>query len=158
MITVPRRKRVRDETFKLLTENGMTGWRVRFNPRLTRALGRCNYRTKTIEYQPRYMEQNDWAQVQTTVLHEVAHAIVGYGHGHGATWAQAARRLGLADPSAINSTATLSKRFTGTCPNAECGRTIERDRRNSQACGKCCRELNNNVFTNRFAFVWTRND
>lgn len=55
-----RKKQVRDETFKLLTENGLTGWKVRFNPRLTRALGRCIPSLKTIEYQPKFMELNDW--------------------------------------------------------------------------------------------------
>lgn len=150
----PRRKQVRDETFKLLTQNGLTGWHVRFNSRLTRALGQCCYGTKTIEYQPRYMEQNDWQQVLTTIQHEVAHAIAGRGQGHGAQWAMIARGLGLANPGAVNYTAKLTKKFTGTCRN---GHTTERDRRAQLACGKCCRELNGGIFHPDYLFVWTRN-
>lgn len=152
-----RRKQVRNATFKLLTQEGLTGWRVRFNPRLTRALGRCDYTTKTIDYQPRYMEQNDWEQVLGTIKHEAAHAIAGRYAGHGAHWASTARRLGLANPSAINHTAKLTKRFTGTCPS--CERTIQRDRRAlRQACGKCCDEHAGGLFSPRFKFIWTSND
>lgn len=135
-MNTPRRKQVRDLTFKLLKQEGLEGWRVRFNPRLTRALGRCIPSLKTIEYQPRYMEQNDMEQVLSTIRHEVAHAVAGAYHGHDAYWASIARRLGVKDPSAINHTATLVKKFTGTCPT--CGNTWERDRRAIGAmCPKC---------------------
>lgn len=150
---VPRRKQVRDETFRLLTDNGLEGWKVRFNPRLTRALGRCIPSQKTIEYQPRYMEQNDWAQVLGTIQHEVAHAMTPR-HHHDAVWAAAARKLGLKNPSAINRTAVLSRKYTGTCPN---GHTTQANRRTQSACGKCCRELNNNRFSPLYKFVWTVN-
>lgn len=158
MTTITRRKQVRDETFKLLTENGLEGWKVRFNPRLSRALGRCIPSQKTIEYQPRYMQQNGWEQVNSTIKHEVAHAIsiTRHGHymggGHGAIWARVARELGLDNPSAINHTATLTKKFTGTCPS--CKRTTQRDRRASTSCGKC----SGGYYKREFAMVWTRND
>lgn len=157
----PRRKQVRDETMKLLLAEGMTGWKIRYNSRLSRALGRCIPSQKTIEYQPRYMEQNDWEQVRGTILHEAAHAIsihrygIYAGGGHGGNWARVARELGLDNPSAINRTATLTKKFTGTCPG--CNRTVQKDRRASNACGKCCNEHAGGLYSPRFAFVWTRN-
>lgn len=147
----PRRKQVRDETMKLLIQEGLTGWRVRFNPRLTRALGRCIPSQKTIEYQPRYMEQNNWDNVEQTIRHEVAHAVAGAYHGHDSYWASIARRLGVDNPSPYNHEATLTKKFKGTCPG--CGREIQKDRRNSSSCGKCSGGLYNPAF----AFVWTRN-
>lgn len=143
-----RRKQVRDLTFKLLTEHNLEGWRVRFNPRLTRALGRCCYGTKTIEFQPRYMQQNDWEQVRGTILHEAAHAIAGHYAGHGASWARVARELGLENPSAINYTAKLTKRYTGTCPTEGCDTRAQRDRRTA---GLICR-------LHRARIIWTRND
>lgn len=147
----PRRKQVRDETFKLLTQEGLEGWRVRFNPRLTRALGRCIASTKTIEYQPRYMEQNTMENVLQTIRHEVAHAVAGARNGHNAIWAAHARRLGVTNPSATAEGVTLTKRFTGTCPT--CKRTIERDRRKDISCGKCSR-----VYDPKHKMIWTRND
>lgn len=162
LTTMTRRKQVRDETFKLLTENGLEGWKVRFNPRLTRALGRCIPSQKTIEYQPRYMQQNGWEQVLTTIRHEVAHAMSPSWAGHGATWAANARKLGLENPSAINHTATLSKKFTGTCEG--CGDTWQRDRRLHGAQHPTCRRkyqsevLANGSSEQRYSIRWTRND
>lgn len=158
----PMKKQVRDATFKLLTEQGLTGWKVEFNSRLSRALGRCCYGTKTIDYQPRYMQQNDLEQVMGTIIHEVAHAVaqqrygIYAGGGHGARWAQVARELGLKDPSAINRTATLKKKFTGTCPG--CKREIQADRRKSNACGRCCNEHAGGLFSPKYQFTWTRNE
>lgn len=158
----PRRKQVRDETMKLLIENGLTGWKVRYNAKLTRALGRCIPSQKTIEYQPRYMAQNDWEQVRTTVLHEVAHAIscTKYGRlggGHGAAWQREARRLGLENPSATNNTANLTKKFTGKCPG--CENEWQRDRRViGAACPPCRRAHLAGETDRRYTIAWTRND
>lgn len=156
LATTTRRKQVRDETFKLLTENGLEGWKVRFNPRMTRALGRCIPSQKTIEYQPRYMQQNGWEQVNTTIKHEVAHAIAGGRHGHDAYWAAIARKLGLENPSAINRTANLTKKFTGTCDG--CNQKWERDRRVMGAACPPCRRLHIAGDTSkRYTIRWTRN-
>lgn len=157
----PRKKQVRDATFKLLTENNLTGWHVRFNPKMTRALGRCRYSTKTIEYQPRYMQQNDWEQVLGTIQHEVAHALT-RGHHHDGVWASKARELGLANPSAVNHTAKITMKFTGTCEG--CGRTWERDRRSHGAMCPPCRRIRLNEIAEtgasnqRCTLVWTRNN
>lgn len=154
---VPRRKQVRDETFRLLLANGASGWRVRYNPRLSRALGRCIPSQKTIEYQPRYMEQNDWEQVLTTIKHEVAHALAGGHHGHDYHWASIARGLGLENPSAVNHTATLAKKFTGTCPG--CDHKWERDRRvQSAICPPCRRAYLAGDTERRYSITWTRNN
>lgn len=162
------RKQVRDETMKMLVENGLTGWKVRYNSRMTRALGRCIPSQKTIEYQPRYMQQNGWEQVKTTVIHEVAHAVSITRHGqfigggHGAVWAKIARELGLADPSAINTTAKLTKKFTGICEG--CGDQWQRDRRIHGAMHPTCRRkyqsevLANGSSEQRYSITWKRND
>lgn len=152
---VPRRKQVRDATFKLLLENGAEGWKVRFNPRLTRALGRCIPSQKVIEYQPRYMEQNDWEQVYTTIMHEVAHALTPR-HHHDATWAAMARKLGLQNPSAINRTAVLSAKFTGTCDG--CKQEWQRNRRAHRAvCPSCYRKYREGDTAQRYSIRWTAN-
>lgn len=159
---IVRRKQVRDLTFKLLTENNLQGWRVRFNPRLTRALGRCWESRKTIEYQPRYMEQNDWAEVEQTIRHEVAHAVAGASARHGARWVRVALQLGVKSPSSTSSSATLTRKFTGTCEG--CKQTWQRDRRMLGAiCPPCRRKRQAEIretgaSEQRMSIVWTRND
>lgn len=144
-----RRKQVRDLTFKLLTEHGLTSWKVRFSNRMTRALGQCAHYSKTISYQQRYIEQNDWAEIENTIRHEVAHAIAGANAGHGAAWQRVAIQLG-ANPRSTSTGAKLTRKFKGTCPT--CGREIHRDRRTGISCGKCSA-----TYDPRHVFVWTRN-
>jgi predicted SprT family Zn-dependent metalloprotease len=147
----PRRKQVRDETMKLLTENGLTGWKVRFNPRLTRALGRCIASQKTIEYQPKFMELNDWDEVVMTIRHEVAHAISPRWEGHGAIWRANCIKLG-GNGKQYNTTATIHYKFTGTCHG--CGKEVKRNKRSNSSCARC----SGGRYNPDYALVWTRND
>lgn len=149
-----RKKQVRDETFKLLTQHGARSWKVRFNPRMTSALGRCSPSQQMIEYQPRFMADNPWDEVVMTIRHEVAHALT-IGHGHDATWARKCIELG-GNGKQFNTTAQLTRKFVGTCP--KCDRKIQRDRRNlRQACGKCCDAYAGGKFDAQYKFIWTRN-
>lgn len=78
----------------------------------TRKLGTCRYRTKTVALSAHCMAfgRMDKAETIDTVRHELAHALVGPGKGHGPAWKKAARLLG-AKPTATSSTgAILSKK------------------------------------------------
>lgn len=151
-----RKKQVRDETFKLLTENGLTGWKVRFNPRLTRALGRCIPSLKTIEYQPKFMELNDWDEVVMTIRHEVAHAISPRWEGHGAIWRANCLKLG-GNGQQYNRTAKIAYKFTGSCQG--CDTTVQRNRRVHGAIHPSCyRKFKEGDATQKYSIIWTRND
>ena len=56
--------------------------------------GICRYTTRTIALSVSYVLQAHWNDIRDTLLHEVAHAIVGPGHAHDAVWQTAARRIG----------------------------------------------------------------
>ena len=96
---------------------------------------------------------NDYETVRQVVLHEVAHANVGGGHGHDYVWQREARRLGTSDSRCYNSgegstkAKTLPKKFIGTCPR--CGYTCRRNRR-TDCYHKSCGAIAG-------AIVWTRN-
>ncbi len=85
----------------------LIGWKVKINNRLTRALGRCCYTTKTIELQGRYVKDNTVEQVTDTILHEIAHALAGPRAGHGMEWKMWAVRVG-ATPQATVDCATIN--------------------------------------------------
>lgn len=42
--------------------------------------------------------ENDWSAIRNTILHEIAHALVGPGHGHRKDWQDKARELGVTWP------------------------------------------------------------
>lgn len=77
----------------LLDSNGLTDWTFRFNTNTTR-VGVCKYGPQRIEISERFTKTMTEAQVRNVITHEVAHALVGYGHGHDATWARTHRSLG----------------------------------------------------------------
>ena len=89
----------------LVQTHGLVGWRFRWG-RGKRALGSCNYTTKTITLSGYYVEMNEVAHVRDTILHEIAHAIAGRDAGHGARWKAVCREIG-AEPTRLDRTATM---------------------------------------------------
>jgi len=61
-----------------------------------RRLGSCAYRTRTIRLSRHLLTLNPWPEVRDTLLHEIAHALVGQDHGHDAAWRAKAVELGAA--------------------------------------------------------------
>lgn len=134
---------------------GLTGWRLEFD-RSIRRFGQTRFHTKTISLSRPLVELNNKVQVYDTILHEVAHALVGMGNGHNRVWKQQALAIGCDASRCYDSTQVLTppKAFVGTCPS--CYREIERHRRTDIACGKCCRAYNGNEYSDNYKFNWRR--
>lgn len=71
----------------------LSDWRVTFSRRSRRTLGLCRHRHKVIQLSVPFVRLNDAGEVRDVTLHEVAHALVGPGHGHGEAWKAMARRV-----------------------------------------------------------------
>lgn len=69
------------------------GWRFKLS-RGVRVLGTCSYSRRQIRISKHHIELGTDEEVIDTIKHEIAHAIVGPGYGHGDVWKAAARRLG----------------------------------------------------------------
>lgn len=69
------------------------GWRFEFNNR-KRSLGLCNETTKTIFLSRIFVRQLPESKVVDTILHEIAHALVGCRHGHNSIWKRKALEIG----------------------------------------------------------------
>ena len=74
----------------LTTSAPATRWRFRFESARSRA-GVCRQNTRIIALSVSYVLRAPWDDIRDTLLHEIAHAIVGPGHGHDAAWQTAAR-------------------------------------------------------------------
>jgi predicted SprT family Zn-dependent metalloprotease len=79
----------------LLEETGLTeaGWEFRWTHE-NRVHGRCVWKDKVIELSTRLTSANTETVVEDTIRHELAHALVGAGHGHGPVWQAKAVALG----------------------------------------------------------------
>lgn len=93
-----------DMAFRLMSDHCLLvfGWTFKWNTR-KRAYGLCSYRDKTIQLSKPLTAHMTEAEVKDTILHEIAHALVGPGHGHGKVWKAMARKIG-ANPQATAAT------------------------------------------------------
>ena len=69
------------------------GWRFGFALSPSRA-GACNERDRRIELSVSYSLQATRSEIRDTLLHEIAHAIVGVRHRHDPVWKAKAREIG----------------------------------------------------------------
>ncbi|WP_432511643.1 SprT-like domain-containing protein [Kineococcus sp. SYSU DK001] len=120
----------------LLDEHGLTGWTLVLDRARTRA-GVCRADRREIGLSAPLTALHDEAEVRDTVLHEVAHALVGPRHGHDALWRATARRIGCS-AERTSTAARVPGAWTGTCP---AGHVVTRHRRPSRVvcCGRCGR-------------------
>ncbi|MDX1682329.1 MAG: SprT-like domain-containing protein [Phycisphaeraceae bacterium] len=110
----------------LMDEHGLAEWSIEMG-RAKRTLGLCDERKQLIRLSALYVSLNDRAHVQDTILHEIAHALVGVRHGHGKKWQAACERIG-ADPTRVDRTATMpAPPYELFCPG--CRRVIGRRHR-----------------------------
>ena len=83
---------------RLMDGHGLSAWHLRLSCG-RRRMGSCAYHQRTIRLSRHLLQNNAWPVVCDTVLHEIAHALVGEGHQHDAVWRAKARELG-ATPAA----------------------------------------------------------
>jgi len=86
---------------QMLDEHGLNDWTVLFDKKTLR-LGACNYNYKTIFLSTHWTTEHDESEVKETILHEIAHALVGPNHGHDVYWSIQARKIGAKPYSCLD--------------------------------------------------------
>lgn len=120
----------------LMDTNGLQGWSLGWD-RARRRAGQCNHTNRCITLSRYLMQLYDLPRVRDTILHEVAHALVGPSHGHDEVWRRKALELGCSAQRLVDKRAPkVPGDWVGTCP---AGHQVERMRRPSRvlACGVC---------------------
>ena len=123
-----------DLATELMDAHGLVGWRIKLDHARRRA-GQCDYTNKTISLSRLYSRHAEADHIRDTILHEIAHALVGPRHGHDAVWRQKAREIGCTATRCHNLSFARAK-WVMTCPNG-CF-SVERHRKNSGlVCASC---------------------
>lgn len=134
---------------QLMDEHGLTDWGLTLDTAKRRA-GVCRFDRRTIGLSAPLARLHGEAEVRETVLHEIAHALVGPRHGHDAVWRATALRIGSSGERCTPGDAPrVPAAWVGVCP---AGHTVERHRRPERvaSCRRCAPG-----FSAAHVFEWT---
>jgi len=148
-ITATNLARIEARAAALFEEYGVTGYTFGWD-RATRRRGQCNYTDRRITLSKPIALLATFEESEQTLIHEVAHAIVGPGHGHGAVWKRQARAMGHTGSRTSRREQEVPTPLIGVCPNGhESGR--HRKPKAPTSCGRCSPR-----FDARYLITWSR--
>ncbi len=119
----------------LMARHGLHDWAFGFNHG-RRMMGLCRYAKKRIELSGHMVVRNGEDEVRDTILHEIAHALVGPSHGHDEVWRQKCLEIG-AKPERCGAADMPKGRWQSRCGG--CEMVFHRHRRPARAEGWFCK-------------------
>lgn len=89
-------KQARVEEFALLAlaKWGLTDWTFVWDTKALRRYGQCRYRKHEIGITLVMANLNSFEETKDVILHEIAHALTGSGHGHDWMWRRMCIKVG----------------------------------------------------------------
>ena len=130
-----RRKEAKRLALELLAKHGLHDWGFGFNRR-KRGMGLCRFDDRFIELSIYFVDRNSREEIVDTILHEIAHALVGVGHGHDAVWKAKCVEVG-AKPERCGEADMPVGAWKSTC--GVCAKVYSRHRRPKTLTGYHCR-------------------
>ncbi len=118
---------------ELIRLHNLDDWRFNFDY-ANRRLGRCSYTEKTITMSEEFCLNASDDDIRDTILHEIAHALVGPEHGHDHIWYSKAKEIGCSGKRTHDSNFTPPKLIM-KCQN--CGWLTGRHARRNLICKRC---------------------
>jgi predicted SprT family Zn-dependent metalloprotease len=107
---------------ELLAQHGVDSWAVVFDNAVRRR-GQTNYDKKEISLSIPITVNNPIEQVRNTILHEVAHVLVGQGHGHDNVWRTKAVEIGCTGETCTTILNRVPRVYALKCNH--CGETFD---------------------------------
>lgn len=116
-----------NRTRELMQQYGIQGWMVGFDNARRRA-GQTNHRDRIVTLSKHFVAANSPERIELTIRHELAHVLVGPGHGHDAVWRAKAKELGHSGQRQYNAAETVmpTPPWSGSC---DCGSGIHQRHR-----------------------------
>jgi predicted SprT family Zn-dependent metalloprotease len=118
----------------LLEQHHLSGWSFQFDNGRKRA-GCCQYATRVISLAYAFAQQAPEEEITDTILHEIAHALVGRVHNHDEVWRRKAQEIGCSGRR-CHDLQFVPPRYIVTCERHCWVATAER-RRRGVVCMQC---------------------
>jgi predicted SprT family Zn-dependent metalloprotease len=139
---------------ELMDIHGLQDWTFEFD-RATKRFG-CTWQSlKRISLSKKLVQLNKEEHVRSTILHEIAHALVPGGHSQ--DWKNKLISIGGDGKRFYSALEVKTPRpkglVKGKCPN--CKRVIFKRIKCNIACGACCKEFNGGKYTEKYKVVWS---
>lgn len=106
---------------ELMRENGLTGWTIKLD-KGTKRQGVCQHWERSLGLSRTFVNLNDEQRIRLTILHEIAHAIVGPLHQHDYVWR--AKCIEIGGDGEQYATDMKAKAWVGRCMNPACGKAV----------------------------------
>lgn len=113
----------------LINTHNLLGWRFVWDNARSRG-GQCCYSARTISLSRALVPLWTEDQVRNVLLHEIAHALVGPGHGHDGVWMYKCLSIG-GDGNRTHNNPTQARKWEAHCDT--CGTVVGRRHRLTQA-------------------------
>jgi predicted SprT family Zn-dependent metalloprotease len=126
---------------RTMDAHGLDDWGIRWDNAKRRA-GLCSYSTRTLSFSKSITAFNHEQSFMETLLHEIAHAMVGSGHGHDSVWRRQCIAIGGTGARCSSKDEVPPAPFTGIHDGRNgCTQTFPRHRRpkGTVFCPKCYR-------------------
>lgn len=123
----------------LMNEHGLGHWIFELD-RAKRRAGCCKHRRQSITLSDYYVPRNSEEDIRDTILHEIAHALIGPKHGHDDVWKTVCIRIGARPIRCYGEHVNMPKgKWQAKCNS--CQKEFHCHRRpkniNSRYCNKC---------------------
>ena len=127
---------------ELMDKHGLfdKGWSFEFD-NAKRRLGRCRYNSfgggGLISLSKHITLINDISIIRNTILHEIAHALVGYIHKHDSVWRFKAMEIGCNGNRLCSDNVKVEGKYVAICNGCGKKKYAHRKKKRASSCGDC---------------------
>jgi predicted SprT family Zn-dependent metalloprotease len=151
-----RSQQLRELARQLMEQHGLSDWEFGLNSNVRRA-GVCHYphgcNRGRIELSAYFAERNSEAEIRDTLLHEIAHALVGPDQAHNAVWRAKCVEIGARPERCYGESVKMPRGpWRAICPS--CQTEYDRHRAPRSARGWYCRPCG----PGRGGLTWQKRD
>lgn len=122
---------------EILAENGLDSWRIKVNHKRS-CLAETWHEEKTISFSKYFIIVSDKEQFDGIALHEVAHALLGRGKGHGKEFVEMCKKISPTALYARHDADVPIRKYLLKCPR--CGQRGSMSTDEARYCGVCIKD------------------